>query len=140
MRAAALARVLVHDGFPDQVRLDAPAEDLVVQLEVADLLVVAVDDPWISIGFDRHPHAPAVNRRPPLAVPPKEVCIPTLFLAHDRRRQRGEREKHDEEKPCAHCSPPLALPLPSATSTPRTDRDMVAALAYTRATVEMKKE
>ena len=44
VRAAAGGRLLVDHAFPDQVGLDALAEELVAQGQRADLLVGAVDD------------------------------------------------------------------------------------------------
>src|SRR5690606_41596100 len=42
VRAAALRRVLPRDRFPDQVLLDSAAQDIVLELDRADLLVVCV--------------------------------------------------------------------------------------------------
>src|SRR5262249_27579250 len=42
MGAAALRRVLLDDGFPDEIRLDAPAEHLVVEVQAADGFLVCV--------------------------------------------------------------------------------------------------
>ena len=44
VRAAALGGVLLHHRFPDHPGLDASTEHLFVQLDRADLFVLAVDD------------------------------------------------------------------------------------------------
>src|SRR5262249_10714576 len=44
VRAAPLRRVRVHDRLPHQIAVDAPAEDIVVDLDAADLPVLVVHD------------------------------------------------------------------------------------------------
>src|SRR4051812_18969430 len=50
VRALVLLRVLVHDRFPDQVGLDHAAEELVLEIDRADVFFVAVNYIYLHVS------------------------------------------------------------------------------------------
>src|SRR5205823_5000419 len=89
--------VLPHDRRPDEIALDGPAEDLVLEIEGTDLLVVAVDyvkrhicSPGLKARDSTHSHGgPGLQARPTFISCPSSASRPAALVPVSWPRPAG---------------------------------------------------